>query len=190
MRTKQLLPMSTTVLLFLLGYTPLCHGQQIQINDCTYKLGMVEREAEIETSKHGILSKRADNGERSITNIPFESAVVDRIEVYGTLTFSGGRLVKMEKHWLLQQRENTAADVASAIDAAVTSATEGLPSACLVQAITTSEPETDYKETFISCQRPGYSRGVAIYTKVMRLGGKEFKPTFVTESLEKAGLTK
>jgi hypothetical protein len=190
MRTKQLLPMSTTVLLFLLGYTPLCHGQQIQINDCTYKLGMLEREAEIETSKHGILNKKGDNGERLITNIAPESAEGGRIEVYGTLTFSGGRLVKMEKEWLLEQRENTAADVASAIDGAVTSATERLPSACLVQAITIVEPETEYKETFISCKRPGYSREVAIYTKVMRLGEKELKPTFVMESLEKAGLTK
>ncbi len=190
MRTKQLLPVSTTVLLFLLGYTPLCHGQQIQINDCTYKLGMLEREAEIETSKRGILNEKGDNGERLITNNPIGGGEVARIELYGTLTFSGGRLVKMEKQWLMQQRENTGADVASAIDAAVTSATEGLPTACFVRAITTSEPETDYKETFISCQRSGYSREVAIYTKVMRIGGKEFKPTFVTESLERAGLTK
>ena len=186
MRTKQLHLISTTVLLFLLAYTPLSHGQQIQINDCSYKLGMLERDAEIETSKHGYLNKKGDNGERLITSISFESVGADP-EDYGTLTFSDGRLVKAEKHWLLTHRENTAAEVVSAIDAAVTSATEGLPSACFVQAITTSEPETDYKQTFITCEKPDYSRAVAIYTKVMRLGKKEYRPTFVMESLERLG---
>jgi hypothetical protein len=171
------------LLLCVVSSTAKAQGPSITLGDAVLKLGMTTNEVQTELAKHSPLTLDEKAGTISNGYDETQPDALERYKLYALISFKSGRLSHIEKIWLLNNQDTSAA-IASALYGAVSATTGPTEKSCLVYTWTRSEPDQDYKETTIDCLSPGSSRSVHVFIKTFHFSGKDIPDAQISEVLE------
>ena len=124
-----------------------------------------------------------------ITNKPesesAKSDYFDGLYNYGDIGFTQGKLTHVEKFWRPSSvSPDTNIVIASALYEATDAMTGGTQKLCRVRTGTSTEPEQDYKETIIECDRLDATISVHVFIKTFHFSEKEIHSVQVSETLD------
>ena len=174
------------VLLLSFAGSGVAEGQSnsITLGDAVLRLGMSEAEVKAEIDKHPPLVEEANGAIGNMPGNQLKEENLTRYTLYGNVSFTHGRLSRVEKHWKPTHGADTDVELASAVYGAALAVAGTTPKICSVYTRNESEPDQDYRETTIECNSPGVSRSVHVFIKTLRLSKNTYFDAQVSEVLE------